>query len=86
MRHHVYSAEDTYSVALLIKEAAFNLNEIEKTYIEPLEYEGINRRNVIVIALPYENGNKVSQAFIKEQLANLGKGILRNICPIVRNK
>ena len=76
MRHHVYSVEDTYSVALLIKEAAFNLNEIEKTYIEPLEYEGINRRNVIVIALPYENGNKVSQAFIKEQLATVLKGLL----------
>ena len=76
MLHHVYSTEKTYPLALLIKTAAYNLTEVEKTYIEPLEYQGISRRKIIVIALPYEEGNKASQAFIKESLANILKGLV----------
>ena len=37
MKHHIFEENAQYPVALLFKENAFNKNQIEKFYIQPLE-------------------------------------------------
>jgi Schitoviridae DNA polymerase len=72
MRHIVYdSASDTYPIALLVKGTSFNGHEIDQAYVQALEAEGINRNDIIVVALEYNDKGKAPVKFIKEYLEQL---------------
>lgn len=72
MQHIVYDdTADKYPIAILVKDAAFKGGEIDKAYIEPLERLGLDRNDIIVVALTYESPKKVSVKFIKEYLKTL---------------
>jgi DNA polymerase I len=72
MLHHVfYPASDVYPIALLVKYSAFNIREIEQNYVHELEQKGIDRKDIIVISLPYKNNGKAPVAFIREQLETI---------------
>jgi DNA polymerase-1 len=72
MKHIVYDASaETYPTALLIKAAAFNATELDKAYVQPLEAEGIDRNNLILVAAEYNSSAKAPVKFIKEQLEQL---------------
>ncbi|UEP18685.1 DNA polymerase [Pseudomonas phage vB_PaeP_YL2] len=65
MKYITWEEQDSYPVAILIKEAAVSRSAAESTYIKQLEGLGVPRKNVIVISLDYE-GKKVSAKAIKE--------------------
>jgi DNA polymerase-1 len=71
MHHHVYANSDKYPIVLLIKKSAFKLDEIETSYIEPLEARGINRADIIVVALEYNDKGKAPAIFMDEFLSRL---------------
>ena len=51
MKHHIFEENTQYPVALLFKENAFNKNQIEKFYIQPLEALGVPRKDIMVLSL-----------------------------------
>ena len=72
MLHHVFStATDNYPIAILVKAAAFNIREIENTYIKRFENRGFKREDIIIFALNYNDKGKASPTFIKEELKEL---------------
>ena len=72
MRHHVFStATENYPIAILIKAAAFNIKEIENTYIKNFESRGVHREDIIVFALNYNDKGKAPAGFVKEELEKL---------------
>jgi DNA polymerase-1 len=71
MRHIIWEVSATYPVALLIKASAFNKNEIQKNYLDPLVAQGVSAGDVIAFNLPYNDKGKAPAAFIKEYLDQL---------------
>ena len=67
MRHIVFGESDTYPVALLIKATAFNQQEIQAQYVDPLSQRGIDPTGIVALTLAYENG-KAPVKLIKEHL------------------
>lgn len=71
LRRIVYAQSDTYPIALIIKEAAINQQEIENTYVRPLEAQGITRDDLLVVGAPYKDSNKAPITFIRAQLISI---------------
>ncbi len=72
MRHHVFSTvTDSYPIAILVKAAAFNIKEIENTYVKEFEKRGVSRDDIIIVALEYNKQGKAPNGLIKEQLEEL---------------
>ena len=77
MLHHAWDKHaDTYPHAILVKQTAFNIREIEKAYIRDLEAQGIDRNDIIVIPLPYNPKGKAPVKFIKSFLEQLMPNLL----------
>lgn len=69
MQHIVYdSSAESFPIALLVKDSAFNGKEIDNTYVKVLESKGIRREDIIIVALKYQKG-KAPSKLIKEHLA-----------------
>lgn len=76
MKHIVYdTAADTYPLAILVKEAAFNAHEIDRAYIQPLESHGVDRNDIIVVAVPYNSVGKAPVSFVRERLEQIMTGL-----------
>lgn len=73
MRHIIFKpkAIENWSVALLIKDGAFNTNELRMNYVDPLLKQGISDEEVIAFTLKYDSNGKVSAKTVKEYLGNL---------------
>jgi DNA polymerase-1 len=66
MRHAIYGAHaSTASVAILVKEAAFDSDKIKKAYIEDL---GANPEGFLAYSLWYNNNNKCPAGLAKDYL------------------
>lgn len=70
MRHLLFKEQDSYKVAILIKEQSFRKDNIVKHYIKPLEALGINRDDIICFTLTYDSPKKCT---VKTQKAYLEK-------------
>lgn len=71
MQRLVFSEQVSYSVALLIKESAFNASEIEHVYAAYLSKRGLPIDALIALSLPYNEGGKAPGGFVREQLDTL---------------
>jgi len=69
MRHILYGKDaSTASVAILIKEAAFNADRIKSAYIDSI---GANPDGFIVYSLWYDDNNKCQAELAKDHLKNV---------------
>lgn len=75
MQHHIYADSDKYPIAVLVKNTAFNLAELQHYYVDVLEQNQIDKSDLILIGLPYNDNKKAPVGFIKEQLASLLPGL-----------
>lgn len=75
MRHHIYADHDTYPTGILVKSSSFNLPELKSYYVDALEKQGIDREELIMVGLPYNDNNKAPVGFIKTQLETLLSGL-----------
>jgi len=72
IQHIVFDANaESYPVAIIIKDAAFNHKELVRAYVEPLEAKGIPREDIIIVPLRYNKNGKVSVAQAKEYMSTL---------------
>ena len=71
MRHIVFETSDQYPIALLIKNTAFNKQEIENVYLSVLTKAGIPAADVVAMDLLYNASNKAPVSLIKEHLADV---------------
>jgi len=62
---------DSYPIAIVIKDAAFNHQEVVRAYITPLEAMGIPREDIIVLPLKYNKNGKVTVPQAKEYMSEL---------------
>lgn len=77
MDHFVYEGNaDTYPIALLVKDSAFNAESIDRYYVRYLVQKGVPREDILVVSLPYQPGNKATASFMKEQLETIMNGLL----------
>lgn len=74
MRHHIFTENTQYPLAILIKATAFRKSELEEHYVNPLIGMGISSNQVIAMTLEYENG-KASVKLIKAYLEKLLKAL-----------
>ena len=70
-----FSNEDSYDLAILIKDSAFNKNELYKHYVEPIE-KATNLK-CIVCSVPYNEANKAP--------VSLSKAFLKKLLPAIHN-
>jgi DNA polymerase-1 len=71
MRHHIYIQEDTYDIAILMKNSSFNKGEIKSNYIDPLVSKGVPENSLIAFTLEYNQDGKAPVKHIKEYLEKL---------------
>lgn len=71
MRHIVFEDSDHHPIALLIKNTAFNKQEIINNYLEPLKKVGIPASDVVAMDLHYNRSNKAPAGLVKEYVADL---------------
>lgn len=71
MRHIIYKEADSYSVAVLIKGASFNKQELLNNYVTPLVEQGLTEESIIAFNLKYDSNNKAPVKFVKEYLDTL---------------
>lgn len=71
MRHIVLEDSTSYPVAILIKENAFNEQELLRNYAEPLIKKGVNREDIVFFTIPYNENGKAPVKFIKLYLEKL---------------
>lgn len=71
MRHIIWDQSESYPVALLIKQSAFNKHEIFNAYMTPLLKGGITRDQVIAMSLAYNQAGKAPTKYIKSYLEDL---------------
>jgi DNA polymerase-1 len=71
MRHITFAQSDTYPIALLIKNTAFNQHEIQNAYVEPLLKKGLDLGDIVALDLKYNASNKAPVKLIKEYLEEL---------------
>lgn len=71
MRHLIFENADTHPIALLVKQSAFNKQEIITTYLKPLLNAGIPQDHVIALSLAYNQQGKAPAKYIKQYLDDL---------------
>lgn len=71
MRHHIFEESDRYKIAVLLKNTAFNKQEILTNYIRPLNSMGVVSSNLIAFTLEYNDQGKAPVGFVKAYLSNL---------------
>jgi DNA polymerase-1 len=72
MLHHVFAADaDSYPHAILVKNSAFVVRELEQSYVRPLEGSGISREDLILCALPYNRNGKAPGPLVRESLEEI---------------
>lgn len=75
MRHIIFSPNNTYPIAILIKQASFREDALRSNYVNPLVQLGINEADVIAFTLAYNQANKAPAGFMKEYLQGLLKAL-----------
>lgn len=73
MQHLIFTSNTTYKIALLIKQAALNEDQLRKYYIDPLKKAGVLENSIIAYSLSYNDKNKAPAKLIKESLQNILK-------------
>lgn len=76
MQYFVYAQSEDYPIALLIKNTAFNKQELGFTYTNALIARGIDKNQLLFVALPYNQQGKAPAAFIKENLETILSGLV----------
>jgi len=71
VRHLIFENADNHPIALLIKESAFNKQELIANYLTPLTKAGITQDNIIALSLAYNAAGKAPVGYIKDYLADL---------------
>lgn len=71
MRHIVFEDADNHPITLLIKESAFNKQEITTNYLYPLLKGGVTRDQVMAMSLAYNASGKAPVSLIKEYLGEI---------------
>ena len=71
MRHLIFKKAEQYSIALLIKAAAFREYDLRNHYVSILESMGVPEEKVIAFTLKYSDDNKATASLIKEYLSHL---------------
>lgn len=71
MRHHLFAESNTYPIALLMKNTAFNKQELINNYVNPMTAQGVPPEDVIAFTLDYNEVGKAPNVHIKEYLAKL---------------
>ena len=71
MRHHIFTENTSYSVAVLVKGTSFNKSELRINYIDPLVKRGVPESEIIAFTVKYNPEGKAPAKFIKEYLDNL---------------
>ena len=71
MRHHIFQESDRYKIAVLLKNTAFNKQEIQANYITPLNSKGVASKDLIAFTLDYNDQGKAPAGFVKSYLGNL---------------
>jgi len=66
-----YGGNGNYKVAILIKHTVMTPEKIRKFYIDDLVELGIPEKDILVVALPYDTKDKVSNATIKNNIPKL---------------
>lgn len=75
MRHIIFSPNETYPIAILIKQTSFREDALRSNYVNPLVQLGINEADVIAFTLAYNQANKAPAGFMKEYLQGLLKAL-----------
>lgn len=78
MKNHVWSDGEhkspstvvTYPIAMLIKESAWNIEEIRSTYLEDISLD-----DVILVSLKYDTEKKVTAATKKDHIESMLRGL-----------
>jgi hypothetical protein len=65
MRHHIFEESDRYKIAVLLKNTAFNKQEILTNYIRPLNSMGVVSSDLIAFTLEYNDQGKAPVGFVK---------------------
>jgi DNA polymerase-1 len=71
MRHHIFTENTSYSIAVLVKGTSFNKSELRINYIDPLVKRGVSESDIIAFTVKYNPDGKAPAKFIKEYLDNL---------------
>ena len=71
MRHHIFEESARYKIAVLLKHTAFNKQEIQSSYITPLNNRGVPSTDLIAFTLAYNEAGKAPAAMVKEYLHQL---------------
>lgn len=71
MRHHLFTESNAYPVALLMKNTAFNKQELITNYTNDLVARGIGHDEIIAFTLDYNEAGKAPAGHIKDYLAKL---------------
>lgn len=71
MRHIIFEEAESYKVALLVKNTAFNKQELLNNYVYLLDAAGVANNEVIAFTAEYDDKGKASATFIKEYLSKL---------------
>ena len=71
MRNLIFENADNHPIALLIKENAFNKQELIANYLTPLTEAGITQDNIIALSLAYNGAGKAPVKYIKAYLEDL---------------
>jgi DNA polymerase-1 len=71
MNHVIFEQNDTYEVALLIKETALRKPDLLEHYVKPLKKLGVKTNSIIAFDLVYPNPKKVTVSVQKAYLTDL---------------
>jgi len=71
MQHIIFGPNNSYEVAVLVKDTAFNRDAVENHYVGPLVKKGIKRNNIIGFNLVYGPTKKCPVSLQNAYLADL---------------
>lgn len=71
MRHIIYEEADSHPIAILIKNAAFNTQEIRNIYVAPMLKAGVPLDKFVGVSLAYNPSGKAPVGFVKDYLETL---------------
>lgn len=66
-----YGTEEKYRAAILVKDSILSKEQVYNYYIEDLVELGMTKEDIIVVGLPYDTQDKVSNKSIKENIDKL---------------
>ena len=75
MRHHLFTENDKYKTAILIKETSFNKSDLITNYTYPLSKLGVSDSDLIAFTLEYNAAKKAPAALIQSYLSTLLKAL-----------